>query len=159
MKSMKDKLIYLNRIASVIIAVITTLVLIPTLTAAAPSKDACVTPVIEQYGIGHSSFGDTPLRWRVFVPTDGETHPAIIVIHGGGFKGGDFDDTRTDQDLVCAGFCVSTSNIVSRLPENFRDRKATLAVIPSRPMTWPRRFGPLGIQRERRWHLAELTAE
>src|SRR5438445_603369 len=106
MKSMKDKLIYLNRIASVIIAVITTLVLIPTLTAAAPSKDACVTPVIEQYGIGHSSFGDTPLRWRVFVPTDGETHPAIIVIHGGGFKGGDFDDTRTDQDLVCAGFCV-----------------------------------------------------
>src|SRR5438132_4501729 len=106
MKSMKDKLIYLNRIASVIIAVITTLVLIPTLTAAAPSKGACVTPVIEQYGIGHSSFGDTPLRWRVFVPTDGETHPAIIVIHGGGFKGGDFDDTRTDQDLVCAGFCV-----------------------------------------------------
>jgi len=106
MKSMKDKLIYLNRIASVIIAVITTLVLIPTLTAAPPSKGACVTPVIEQYGIGHSSFGDTPLRWRVFVPTDGETHPAIIVIHGGGFKGGDFDDTRTDQDLVCAGFCV-----------------------------------------------------
>src|SRR5256884_1321889 len=156
MKSMK---LVLNRIASVIIAVITTLTLIPTLTAEPPSRHACATPVVEQYGIGHSSSGDIPLKWRAFIPSDGETHPAIIVIHGGGFKGGDFHDTRTDQDLVCAGFCVSTSNIVSRLPENFRDRKATLAVIPSRPMTWPRRFGPLGIQRERRWHLAELTAE
>src|SRR5438132_14227962 len=106
MKSMKDKLIYLNRIASVIIAVITTLVLIPTLTAAAPSKDACVTPVIEQYGIGHSSFGDTPLEWRAFIPNDGKTHPAIIVIHGAFFNAGDFTDTQTDQDLACAGFCV-----------------------------------------------------
>ena len=106
MKSMKDKLIYLNRIVPVIIAVITTLGLIPTLTATPPSRRACVTPVIEQYGIGHSSSGDIPLKWRVFIPTDGGTHPAIIVIHGGGFKGGDFHDTRTDQDLVCAGFCV-----------------------------------------------------
>src|SRR6266853_1127746 len=106
MKSMKDKLIYLNRIVPVIIAVITTLGLIPTLTATPPSRRACVTPVIEQYGIGHSSSGDIPLKWRVFIPTDGGTHPAIIVIHGGGFLGGDFTDTQTDQDLVCAGFCV-----------------------------------------------------
>src|SRR5436190_15142140 len=103
MKSMKNKLVYLNRIASVIIAVITTLTLIPTLTATPPSRRGCATPVIEQYGIGHSSSGDTPLRWRAFIPNDSVTHPAIIVIHGGGFKGGDFDDTRTDQDLVCAG--------------------------------------------------------
>src|SRR2546429_1718673 len=103
MKSMK---LVLNRIASVIIAVITTLTLIPTLTAEPPSRHACATPVVEQYGIGHSSSGDIPLKWRAFVPTDGQTHPAIIVIHGGGFKGGDFHDTRTDQDLVCAGFCV-----------------------------------------------------
>jgi len=94
------------RIASVIIAVITTLTLIPTLTAEPPSRRACATPVVEQYGIGHSSSGDIPLRWKAFIPNDGETHPAIIVIHGGGFKGGDFHDTRTDQDLVCAGFCV-----------------------------------------------------
>src|SRR6059036_2800917 len=106
MKSMKNKLVYLNRIASVISAVITTLTLIQTLTATPTSRRACVTPVTEQYGIGHSSFGDTPLRWRAFIPPDGGTHPAIIVIHGGGFKGGDFHDTRTDQDLVCAGFCV-----------------------------------------------------
>src|SRR5438034_10307251 len=106
MKSMKNKLVYLNRIASVIIAVITTLSLIPTLTAEPPFRRACATPVTEQYGIGHSSSGDIPLRWRAFIPNDGETHAAIIVIHGGGFKGGDFHDTRTDQDLVCAGFCV-----------------------------------------------------
>ena len=106
MKSMKNKLVYLNRIASVIIAVITTLSLIPTLTAEPPSRRACATPVTEQYGIGHSSSGDIPLRWRAFIPNDGETHPAIIVIHGGGFKSGDFTDIETDQDLVCAGFCV-----------------------------------------------------
>ena len=94
------------RIASVIIALITTLTLIPTLTATRTSTLACATPVIEQDGVAHSPFGDTPLRWRAFIPTDGQTHPAIIVIHGGEFRSGDFDDTRTDQDLVCAGFCV-----------------------------------------------------
>src|SRR5260221_24206 len=103
-KSMKNELVCLNRIALVIIAVVTTLILIPTLTAAPAS--GCATPVIEQYGIGHSPTGNTPLRWRAFVPNDRLQHPAIIVIHGGGFHAGDFTDIETDQDLVCAGFCV-----------------------------------------------------
>jgi acetyl esterase/lipase len=94
------------RIASVIIAVITTLTLIPTLTATPPSRYGCATPVIEQYGIGHSRSGDTPLRWKAFIPNDSQTHPAMIVIHGGNFNSGDFTETQTDQDLVCAGFCV-----------------------------------------------------
>src|SRR6266852_4766978 len=106
MKSMKDKLIYLNRIVPVIITIITPLGLLPTLTATPPSRRACVTPVIEQYGIGHSSSGDIPLKWRVFIPTDGGTHPAIIVIHGGGLKIKNYNDTRKDKDLVCAAFCV-----------------------------------------------------
>jgi acetyl esterase/lipase len=106
MKSMKNKLLYLNHIASVIIAVITTLTLIPTLTATEPSRSGCVTGVTEQYGIGHSVFGDTPLAWRAFVPNDNVTHPAIIVIHSGDFNAGTFKDTQTDQDLVCAGFVV-----------------------------------------------------
>src|SRR5260370_15618454 len=108
MKFMKNKLVYLNLIASVIIAVRTILTLLPTLTATPPSTSAFdpITPVIEQYGIGNSSSRDTPLRWRAFIPNDSGTHPAIIVIHGGGFKGGDFIDTPTDEDLVCAGFCV-----------------------------------------------------
>src|SRR5438094_2607001 len=104
-KSMKNQLVCLNRIALVIIAVVTTLILFPTLRAA-PTRLGCATPVIEQYGIGHSPFGATPLRWRAFVPNDSEKHPAIIVIHGGEFHGGDFTDIETDQDLVCAGFCV-----------------------------------------------------
>jgi acetyl esterase/lipase len=105
MKSMKNQLVCLNRIALVIIAVVTTLILFPTLRAA-PTWLSCAPPVIEQYGLGHSPFGNTPLRWKAFIPRDGEIHPAIIVIHGGGFYSGDFTDTQTDQDLVCAGFCV-----------------------------------------------------
>ncbi len=103
---MKNKLVCLNRIASVVIAVITTFVLISTLAATQPSTHGCATGVIEQYGTGHSVFGDTPLRWRAFVPNDRETHPAIIVIHGGYFRAGDFNKIQTDEDLVCAGFCV-----------------------------------------------------
>src|SRR5205814_3654443 len=105
MKSMKNKFVYLTRIALVIIAVVTTLILFPTLRAA-PSTRGCATPVIEQYGVGYSTSGDTPLRWRAFIPHDGQIHPAIIVIHGGHFNAGDFTDLQTDQDLVCAGFCV-----------------------------------------------------
>jgi acetyl esterase/lipase len=107
MTSMKNKLLYLNRIASATIAVITTLTLISTLTATEPSRSGgCATGVTEQYGIGYSVFGDTPLAWRAYVPNDTATHPAIIVIHGGDFYGGTFNDTQTDQDLVCAGFVV-----------------------------------------------------
>jgi acetyl esterase/lipase len=73
---------------------------------AAPTRSGCATAVVEQYGVGHSIFGDTPLNWRAFVPNDNRTHPAIIVIHGAFFNAGNFFNTQTDQDLVCAGFCV-----------------------------------------------------
>src|SRR5438876_2840166 len=106
MKTIKNRFAYLNRIGAATIVVVTTVILISTLTATPPSRRACATPVIEQYGIGHSPSGDTPLKWRAFIPADGDTHPAIIVIHGGNFDAGDFTNTRTDQDLVCAGFCV-----------------------------------------------------
>jgi acetyl esterase/lipase len=105
MKSMNNKFICLNRIALVVIAIVTTLTLSLTLKAA-PTRRGCATPVIEQYGIGHSIFGDTPLRWRAFIPNDGQTHPAVIVVHGAFFNAGDFNNTQTDQDLACAGFCV-----------------------------------------------------
>ena len=92
-----------------LIAAITALSLIRTLTATPPLTNGCgVTPVLEQYGLGHSRSGDTPLLWEVFVPNDTQMHPAIVVIHGGNFSSGDFNghDTQADQDLVCAGFCV-----------------------------------------------------
>ena len=97
---MKNQLVCLNRIALVIITVATALILSP-IGRAAP-RLGCAAPVIEQYGIG----GTTPLRWKAFVPNDRLKHPAVIVIHGGGFYSGDFNDLETDQDLVCAGFCV-----------------------------------------------------
>src|SRR5438874_4823007 len=98
---MKNKFGYLNRVALLIIAVVTMLTLVSTLRAApasglpnevsvdigrqgAATRSVCATPVIEQYGIG----GSTPLRWRAFVPNDRLQHPAIIVIHGGAFKDG-----------------------------------------------------------------------
>jgi len=105
MKSMEGTFARLNRIALVTIAIVITLILFPTLNAA-PARNGCATAVVEQYGIGHSVFGDTPLNWRAFVPNDGKTHPAIIVIHGAFFNAGNFFNTQTDQDLVCAGFCV-----------------------------------------------------
>jgi acetyl esterase/lipase len=101
MKTMKNELLCLNRIALVTIAVVTTLILFPTLRAA-PTRRGCSTTAIEQYGTG----GSTPLRWRAFVPNDSLQHPAIIVIHGGAFTSGDFNNIQTAQDLVCAGFCV-----------------------------------------------------
>ena len=105
MKSIKNQLVCHNRIALVIVAVVTALILSPTLRAA-PNRGGCGMSVIEQYGVGHGPSGDVPLRWRAFVPNDNEKHPAVIVIHGGGFKSGGFTDIQTDQDLVCAGFCV-----------------------------------------------------
>lgn len=105
MKSMEGTFARLTRIALVTIAILTTLTLFPTLNAA-PATSGCATAVVEQYGIGHSVFGDTALQWRAFVPNDGKTHPAIIVIHGAFFNAGNFFNTQTDQDLVCAGFCV-----------------------------------------------------
>ena len=105
MKSMKFT--HLVRITSATITALTTLSLISTLKATPPSTNGCgVAGVIEQYGVGSSPFGDTPLNWRAFVPSDTGVHPAVIVIHGGDFYGGIFNDTQTDEALVCAGFVV-----------------------------------------------------
>src|SRR5690349_17690178 len=83
--------------------------LVRTSMQAAPSTGGGgVLSVVGQYGIGHGRSGGTPLEWRACIPADAETHPAIVVIHGGNFYSGDFlsNDTQADQDLVCAGFCV-----------------------------------------------------
>jgi acetyl esterase/lipase len=105
MKSMKNRFAYLSRIGATTIAVVTTLILSPTLRAA-PTRGGCGRSAIEQYGVGQGVSRAVPLRWRAFVPNDTEEHPAVIVIHGGAFTSGDFNDLQTDQDLVCAGFCV-----------------------------------------------------
>ena len=56
---------------------------------------------LEQYGT--SSTG-VALRWTAFEPAGGGRHPAVLVLHGGGFKSGQAGPTNVAQDLAAAGF-------------------------------------------------------
>src|SRR5262245_23193592 len=105
MKSRKNQLVGGNPIALVVVAIVITVILFPTLRAA-PNRSGCGRLAIEQYGVGQGVSGAVPLKWRAFVPNDTEKHPAVIVIHGGAFTSGGFNNLPIDQDLVCAGFCV-----------------------------------------------------
>ena len=62
-------------------------------------------PVTEQYGVGSSLLGTTPLYWDAYIIPTG-THPAVLVIHGGGFKDGEPGPDSVAQDLNAAGFNV-----------------------------------------------------
>jgi acetyl esterase/lipase len=61
--------------------------------------------ITEQYGIGTSPFGNTPLYWDAYIIPIG-IHPAVLVIHGGGFKEGEPGPASVAQDLNAAGFNV-----------------------------------------------------
>src|SRR5204863_8601267 len=45
-----------------------------------------IAGMLEQYG---TSATGVALRWTAFAPTDAGTHPAVLVLHAGGFKAGD----------------------------------------------------------------------
>ena len=60
-------------------------------------------PVTEQYGVGTSRFGNTPLFWDAFIIPTGR-HPAVLVIHEGGFKHGEPGPASVARDLNAAGF-------------------------------------------------------
>src|SRR5919199_592186 len=62
-------------------------------------------PVTEQYGIGTSRFGNTPLFWHAYIIPTGR-HPAVLVIHIGGFREGKPGPASVAQDLNAAGFNV-----------------------------------------------------
>ena len=62
-------------------------------------------PVREQYGVGTSEFGNTPLFWNAYIIPTG-THPAVLVIHLGGFRGGKAGPASVAKDLNAAGFNV-----------------------------------------------------
>jgi len=64
-----------------------------------------IIPVTEQYGVGTSRFGNTPLYWTAYIIPIGR-HPAVLVIHGGGFKDGKPGQESVAQDLNAAGFNV-----------------------------------------------------
>ncbi len=44
------------------------------------------------------------LYWTAYAPADGEKHPAVLVLHVGGFKTGDAGPGDVAQDLAAAGF-------------------------------------------------------
>jgi hypothetical protein len=55
----------------------------------------------EKYGT--TSTG-VDLYWTAFVPTDGLRHPAVLVLHTGGFKTGNAGPANVAQDMSKAGF-------------------------------------------------------
>jgi acetyl esterase/lipase len=70
-----------------------------------PALHPTLLPVTEQCGVGTSFLGNTPLYWDAYVIPTG-THPAVLVIHGGGFKDGEPGPASVAQDLNAAGFNV-----------------------------------------------------
>ena len=66
-------------------------------------KDKCCKMIghLEQYG---TSATGVALRWTAYVPSGGGQHPAVLVLHPGGFKTGAAGPQYVAQDLARAGF-------------------------------------------------------
>lgn len=72
------------------------------LAAALCTKASAYVGVTEQYGTAPDG---TPLHWVVYTPNGKGPWPAVLVIHGGGFKaGGPGSGTACGQDLAQAGY-------------------------------------------------------
>ena len=73
----------------------------PAANAQSPEIAAPIAGRLEQYGT--SSTG-VALRWTAFEPASEGQHPAVLVLHAGGFKTGDAGPLDVAQDLADAGF-------------------------------------------------------
>ena len=71
-----------------------------------PSLASLRAQTIEQYAITDTGVA---LRWSVYVPPDGGRHPAVIVLHAGGFKSGFPGPAHVAKDLARAGFVAFTA--------------------------------------------------
>jgi acetyl esterase/lipase len=69
--------------------------------ASTPAATASSTLSYEKYGT--TSTG-VDLYWTAYVPSDGLRHPAVIVLHPGGYKAGDAGPLNVAEDLGNAGF-------------------------------------------------------
>ena len=65
------------------------------------SAQSLTTESYEKYGT--TSTG-VDLYWTAYVPADGLRHPAVIVLHPGGFKSGGAGPDNVAEDLGNAGF-------------------------------------------------------
>jgi acetyl esterase/lipase len=91
------------KIAAMIVSSFLAIVSNPNAFATPTPTPTPITAIHEQYGVGPSSFGNTPLYWDAYVIPTG-THPAVLVIHGGGFKSGKPGPASVAKDLNAAGF-------------------------------------------------------
>jgi len=59
-------------------------------------------------GVSYEKYGTTStgvdLYWTAYVPADGLRHPAVIVLHPGGYKAGDAGPLNVAEDMGNAGF-------------------------------------------------------
>jgi acetyl esterase/lipase len=86
--------------------------------SAASAQDCSPTLQTEQYGTAPDH---TKLKWDRYTPTTGGPRwPAIVVIHGGGFRSGARSNVSTQCiDLACAGylcFAIDYRTCQNRLP-------------------------------------------
>ena len=77
------------------------LTLCPALLVLPASMSADTNVSYEKYGT--TSTG-VDLYWTAYVPADGLRHPAVLVLHPGGFKAGDAGPLNVAEDLGNAGF-------------------------------------------------------
>lgn len=56
---------------------------------------------LEQYGTAPTGVA---LRWKAFAPPEGGKHPAVLVLHPGGYKAGSAGPDSVSGDLAAAGF-------------------------------------------------------
>src|SRR5436305_5396115 len=69
-----------------------------------PTPTPTATPIpsiTEVYAIADDG---TPLHWNAFLPSGTGPWPAVLVIHGGGFRAGDPGSTEVAQALAAAGY-------------------------------------------------------
>ena len=71
--------------------------------AETPSPPPVSVPNVSYEKYGTTSTG-VDLYWTAYVPADGLRHPAVLVLHPGGYKAGDAGPLNVAEDLGNAGF-------------------------------------------------------
>lgn len=73
----------------------------------------------------------TPLHWTMFAPNDGQKHPVVLLLHGGGFTLPNPVPVFVATDLVATGYTVF-SNVEYRLaPPNRITGQVSLGQFPN----------------------------